>query len=85
MICFNCEKSKSCQDCLTKITRVAEYSVEINKLKRKSENENGFMLPYYKIEDNVTIENPIQKEVKKCGRCETEIKSEKLSQKQSHM
>ena len=43
---------------------MAEYSVEINKLKRKSENENGFMLPYYKIEDNVTIENPIQKEVK---------------------
>ena len=32
MNCFNCEISKSCQDCLSKITRVAEYSVEILKL-----------------------------------------------------
>ena len=33
MICFNCEISRSCQDCLSKITRVAEYSVGMNKLK----------------------------------------------------
>ena len=45
MICFNCEISKSCQYCLSKITRVAEISVEINKLKRKPENEFGYMLP----------------------------------------
>ena len=30
--CFNCEIKKSCQDCLSKITRIAKYSVEINKL-----------------------------------------------------
>ena len=35
MNCFNCEISKSCQDCLNNVTRISEYSVEINKLKRK--------------------------------------------------
>ena len=39
MNCFNCEISKSCHDCLSKIPRMAKYSVEINKLKRKPENE----------------------------------------------
>ncbi len=38
MNCFQCEISKSCKDCLNKITRIAEYSVEINKWKRKPEN-----------------------------------------------
>ena len=56
MNCFNCEISKSCQDCLNKKTRISEYSVEINKLKRKPENELGYMLPYYQTEDNVVKE-----------------------------
>ena len=30
------------------------------------------MLPYYKTEDNVIIEKPVQKEIKKCNKCETE-------------
>ena len=71
MSCFNCEISKSCQDCLSKITRLADYSVEINKLKRQPENEFGYMLPI--TEDFVIIEKPVQKEVKKCSKCETEI------------
>ena len=57
MNCFNCEISKSCQDCLNKITRISEYSVEINKLKRKAENGLGYMLPYYQTEDNVVKKN----------------------------
>ena len=73
MNCFNCEISKSCQDCLSKITRVSEYSVEINKLKRKPENEFGYMLPYYKIEDIVVENKPIKREVKRCSKCQTEI------------
>ena len=38
MNCFNSEISKSCQDCFSKTPRMAEYSVEINKLNRKPEN-----------------------------------------------
>ena len=37
--CFKWEISKSCEVCLSKSTRFAEYSVDINKLKRKPENE----------------------------------------------
>ena len=59
MNCFNCEISKSCQDCFSKITRIAEYSLEIIKLKRKPENEFGYMLPFYEIEDDVFIEKPV--------------------------
>ena len=73
MNCFNCEISKSCQDCLSKITRISEYSVEINKLKRKPENELGYMLPYYQTEDNVVKEKPVKKPIKKCSKCENEI------------
>ena len=46
MNCFNCEISKSCKDCLSKITPIAEYSMEINTLKREPENEFGHMLLY---------------------------------------
>ena len=73
MNCFKCEKAKSCKDCLNKITRTAEYSVEVNKLKRKPENELGYMLPYYQTEDNVVKENPVRKPIKKCSKCENEI------------
>ena len=76
MNCFNCEISKSCQDCLSKITRIAEYSVEINKLERKPENEFGQLLPYYKIENNIVIDKPVQKPIKRCSKCETEINTE---------
>ena len=72
MNCFNCEITKSCQDCLSKITRIAEYSVEINKLKRKPENELGHMLPYYQRENDVFEEKPVRKPIKKCSRCEIE-------------
>ena len=65
MNCFNCEISKSCQYCLSKITRIAEYSVEINKLKRKPENEFGLMLPYYKTENNIVIDKTVQKPIKR--------------------
>ena len=70
--CFNCEISKSCQDCLSKVTRIAEASVEINELKRQPENEFGFMLPYYEAEGNVIIEKPVQKPMKRYSKCETE-------------
>ena len=73
MNCFNCEISKSCQDCLSKITRITEYSVEINKLKRLPENEFGHMLPYYKTESNIVIDKPI----KRCSKGKTEINTEK--------
>ena len=73
MNCFKCEKAKSCKDCLNKITRTAEYSVEVNKLKRKPENELGYMLPYYQTEDNVVKENPVRKPIKKCSKCGNEI------------
>ena len=63
MNCFNCEISKSCQDCLSKITRIAEYSVEINKLKREPENEFGHMLPYYETENNIVI-TPFKNQLK---------------------
>ena len=39
MNCFKCEKTKSCKDCLNKITRTAEYSEEVTKLKRKPKND----------------------------------------------
>ena len=74
---FNCEISKSYQDCLSKITRIAECSVEINKLKRKPENEFGHMLPYYKIENNNVVDKPVQKPIKRCSKCEAEINTEK--------
>ena len=75
MNCFKCEISKSCEGCLSRITRIVENSVEINKLKRKPENEFGYMLPYYveEKEDIVEIENVIQEDVKKCSKCEVEI------------
>ena len=64
MNCFHCEIVKNCQDCLNKITRIAEYSVEINKLNRKPQNEFGHMLPYYVLENNNIVEGkPIQKTV----------------------
>ena len=69
MNCLQCELTKSCKDCLNRITRIAKYSVEINKLKRKPENELGYMLPYYQTEDDVVKEKP----VKKCSKCENGI------------
>ena len=57
MNCFNCETSKNCQDCLSKITRIAEYSVEINKLRRKPGKESGYMLLYYELEENIQEKN----------------------------
>ena len=45
MNCLQCEIIKSCKDCLNRIPRITEYSVEINKLKREPENEYGHMLP----------------------------------------
>ena len=30
------------------------------------------MLPYYEIENNVVVEKPVQKEIKKCSKRETE-------------
>ena len=76
MNCFNCEVSKSCQDCLSKVTRIADYSVEINKLKRQPENEFGHMLPYYERENNIVIDKPVQKPIKRCSKCETEMNIE---------
>ena len=73
MNCFNCEIGKSCQDCSRKKNGVAECLVEIKILKRQPENELGYMLPYFKkIENNIIIEKPVQKEMKKCSKCETE-------------
>ena len=43
MNCFNCGISKSCQQYLSKIIRIAKYSVKKNKVKRKPENEFGYM------------------------------------------
>ena len=73
MNCFQCELTKSCKDCLNKITRIAEYSVEINKLKRKPENELGYMLPYYQTEDDIVKEKPVKNTIKKCSKCENVI------------
>ena len=72
MNCFNCEINKSFQDCLSKKTRIAEYSAEINKLKRQPENQFGHMLPYYETENNIVIDKPVQKPIKSCSKCETE-------------
>ena len=44
---FNCEVNKACKSCLNRITQIKYYSTEINKLKRLSENEFGYMLPHY--------------------------------------
>ena len=76
MNCFNCEVSKSCQDCLSKITRIAEYLVEINKLKRQPENEFGHMLRYCETVNNLVIDKPVQKPLKRCTKCKTEINTE---------
>ena len=76
MNCFNCEISESCQDCLSKITRIAEYSVEINKLKRQPENEFGHMLPYYETENNIVKDKSVPKPNKRCSKYETEINTE---------
>ena len=73
MNCFQCEINKSCKDCLNRITRIAEYSVEINKLKRKPENELGYMLPYYQTEDDVLKEKPVKNPIKNCTKCENLI------------
>ena len=70
MNCFVCEMSKSCQDCLSKITRTAQFSVESNKLKQQHENDFGYMLPYYIMENNIVIEKPVQKEIEKCSKGE---------------
>ena len=64
MKCFSCEVSKSCPDCLSRITRIAENSVEINKVKRQPENEFGYALLYYKTEAKVLIGEPVQKPIK---------------------
>ena len=77
MNCFNCEISKSCQDCSSKITPSTEYSVEINKLKPQPENEFGHMLHYYETENNIVIDKAVQKPIKRCCKCETEINTDK--------
>ena len=65
MNCIQCEISKSCKECLKRISRVTDYSVDINKLKRKPENEQGYMLPYYKVEHEISNEN--------CSKCDIDI------------
>ena len=47
MNCFECEVVKACRKCLKRITQIKYYSTEINKLKRLSEKEFGYMLPHY--------------------------------------
>ena len=77
MNCLQCEIAKSCKDGFNRITRITEYSVEINKLKRKPENEFGHMLPYYKIEDEIIEEtNVVHKNIKKCTKCGVEINND---------
>ena len=49
MNCFQCELAKACDSCLSIISRKTEYNADINKMKREPANENGDMLPYYKI------------------------------------
>ena len=83
MNCFNCEISKSCQDCVSKITRIADYSVEINKLKRQPEGEFGHMLPYYETENKIVIDKPVQKPIKRCSKCETALNIEKYIKKKT--
>ena len=58
MNCFECEITKSRNDCFKKITPFKTYPTEINKLKRRSPNENGYMLPHQEEEavENVFIE-----------------------------
>ena len=68
MICLQCELSKSCKECLKRIFRVTESSVDINKLKRKPENEQGYMLPYCNVENEIVHET-----FKKCSKSEIEI------------
>ena len=58
---------------MSKKTRIAEYSMKYNKLERQSENEFGHMLPYYETENNIVIDKPVQKPIKRCSKCETEI------------
>ena len=73
MNCFVFEMIRSCQDCLSKITRTAQFSVESNKLKQQHENDFGYMLPYYIMENNIVIEKPVQKEIEKCSKGEKKI------------
>ena len=71
--CFNCERRKSCQDCLSKTTRIADNSLAVKKVKRKPENEFGYLIPYYKTDDIVMEEEPVQNQIKKYSKCEIEI------------
>ena len=64
MNCLHCELTESCKECLNRISRVTEYSVDINKLKRLPENEQGHMLPYYKTKNEINY---------KCSKCDIEI------------
>ena len=45
--------------------------MEINKLRRKPENEFGHMLPYYELEENIQEEKTVQLE--SCCKCDTDI------------
>ena len=63
---------------MSKITRITEYSVEINKLKRQPEIEFGHMLPYYETENDIARDKPIQKPIKRCSKSEREKKTQQI-------
>ena len=76
MNCIQCEIVKSCESCLTRITRISEYSTKINLLKRQSSDLEYNMLPYnMEDQDNTVTQSKNNLNVKKCSKCKIEINS----------
>ena len=66
---------------MSKITRIAEYSVKINNLKRKPETDFSHMLPYFELEEEIQEEKTVQ--YKSCSKGETKINPDDYFKKQT--
>ena len=45
--CENCIDSILCEECKLKTKQVKEFEANLNELKRRPPDKNGYMLPYY--------------------------------------
>ena len=47
--CIKCREDVLCNECDKLVNQNKEFSANLNELKRQAPNENGYILPLYKI------------------------------------
>ena len=80
--CFDCKICTSCDKCSKRITQVKFYSTEVNKWKRQSPDEKGYMSPHYVGEAIVKGEETDQTQVRfgKCNKCFVELNHDRYNE-----